>query len=215
MHLVMFDIDGTLVDSSDFEDELYCQAIQSVINVSFNRDWSTYRHTSDSGILNEIIEKNHLEKGAFEIHKKVKKAFIKLTGSYLKKQPVLEIKGAAAFIEDLKTRKNICLAIATGGWQETAKLKLQSAGIDIDGMSFSSSSDHISRIDIMKQAELNCGENDFLSKTYFGDAVWDKIACAQLDYNFILVGNQIKHENQIDDFAAVEDVIQRAKLDAD
>ena len=33
VHLVMFDIDGTLVDSNDFDSECYYEAIQDVLNI--------------------------------------------------------------------------------------------------------------------------------------------------------------------------------------
>lgn len=93
------------------------------------------------------------------------------------------------------------MAIATGGWEETAKLKLQAAGIDIKECALASSSDHNSRVNIMKAAELKASSSiPFTSKTYFGDALWDKDASEFLNYRFILVGSRIDYKYQIENF---------------
>ena len=55
MHLVMFDIDGTLVDSAGFEGDFYAEAVESVLNVRVNRNWDVYEHVSDSGILEQVL----------------------------------------------------------------------------------------------------------------------------------------------------------------
>ncbi|MCY3773279.1 MAG: hypothetical protein OXG98_14835 [Gemmatimonadetes bacterium] len=57
----IFDIDGTLVESSGFEDELYVAAVRDVLgNVCIRERWSTYRHVTDTGILRQIMEENRI-----------------------------------------------------------------------------------------------------------------------------------------------------------
>lgn len=56
MHLVLFDIDGTLVESCDFDTTCFQAAIKDVLGVSIDPDWSRYRHVTDSGILSEVVE---------------------------------------------------------------------------------------------------------------------------------------------------------------
>ena len=41
MHLVMFDIDGTLVDSAGFNAKLYVEAVRGVLNVDIDSDWNS------------------------------------------------------------------------------------------------------------------------------------------------------------------------------
>jgi hypothetical protein len=36
--------------------------------------------------------------------------------------------------------------------------------------------------------------------TYFGDGEWDKRACKELGYNFVLVGEETSHCQSIPDF---------------
>ncbi|MCP4023361.1 MAG: HAD hydrolase-like protein [Desulfobacteraceae bacterium] len=207
MHLVMFDIDGTLIDSSGFEDECYISAVESILKIQVDADWSKYINTTDSGILNEIIDQNALADDRDTIHRKIKSVFINNVTSYLNQTKAREIPGAARFIQRLKGREDVVLAIATGGWEETAKMKLLSAGIDYSNIAFASASDHVSRTGIMKTAEIKCALNHFSSKSYFGDAVWDQKASWELHYNFILVGNNLSHPNQISNFEYYEDIL--------
>lgn len=57
---VIFDIDGTLVESSGFEDDVYISAIGDVLgDVCIRKEWSTYRHVTDTGVLRQIMEMLH------------------------------------------------------------------------------------------------------------------------------------------------------------
>ena len=60
MHLVMFDIDGTLVDSAGFDSALFVEAVQHVLKVEIDRDRNTYEHVSDSGIFEEVVRRARL-----------------------------------------------------------------------------------------------------------------------------------------------------------
>lgn len=204
MHLAMFDIDGTLVNTAGFEDECYIKAIREVISAPIDTNWSNYRHATDSGILDQVIDTHRPGDGRTAIHQKVRRLFAGYITSYLRENRAAEIDGAPEFMDLLKKRDDVVPAIATGGWEETAKMKLASAGIDYSGIAFASGSDHKSRTAIMKLAEERCGPVKFTSKTYFGDAAWDQQACLSLGYNFILVGDRISHEKQIPDFTCID-----------
>lgn len=56
IHLVVFDIDGTLVDSNEFDGLLYAEAVKRVLGHEIDRTWCNYTSVTDSGILNEILE---------------------------------------------------------------------------------------------------------------------------------------------------------------
>ncbi len=51
MHLIVFDVDGTLVESDEFDGVLYAKAVRDVLDIDVDEDWSSYRHVTDSGIL--------------------------------------------------------------------------------------------------------------------------------------------------------------------
>lgn len=207
MHLVMFDIDGTLVESNDFDSECFRAAIQDVLNTPVDTNWDVYRCVTDSGILNQIIDDLHLQADRDLIIQSVKERFFHRLSSYLSQHEVSAIRGAPRFLSRLRDREDVKVAIATGGWLESAILKLGAAGIDVTGIPIASSSDHFSRIEIMKIAELRTGISQYESRTYLGDSAWDLRASEALGYHFVLVGSRIEYDRSIPDFIAADDVL--------
>ena len=57
MHLVMFDIDGTLLDSNGFDGLLYGEPVREILGVDVSPAWSSYRNVTDSGLLAEILSR--------------------------------------------------------------------------------------------------------------------------------------------------------------
>ncbi len=200
MHHVMFDIDGTLVESYEFDEKCYINAIFQVLGHNIDSDWTNYHHISDAGILDQHLQKHNLLYQREYIHAQVKSAFINNIKEHLIQYSAKEVPGAAEFITFLSKQNNVSLSIATGGWAETAQLKLASAGINVGSISIASSNDHYSRTEIMKFALNRAAVPPGYNLTYFGDAAWDKRACEDLQFNFVLVGNKIKHRQTIKDF---------------
>lgn len=65
MHLVMFDIDGTLTQTDDVDAACFAQAIRDVLNLPhIDCDWSRYQYVTDSGIATEII-RTHFRREPF------------------------------------------------------------------------------------------------------------------------------------------------------
>jgi len=59
MHLVMFDVDGTLSDTMDIE-RFFVQAVDNVLSIQIDEDWASYKHVTDSGILDEILQRQRI-----------------------------------------------------------------------------------------------------------------------------------------------------------
>ena len=54
MNLVMFDIDGTLTQTCAVDAACYVEAVMEVTGLrAISTDWASYRHTTDSGILDD------------------------------------------------------------------------------------------------------------------------------------------------------------------
>ncbi|MCU7811248.1 MAG: HAD family hydrolase [Candidatus Thiodiazotropha sp. (ex Notomyrtea botanica)] len=207
MHHIMFDVDGTLVQSYAIDEACYVKSVSEVLGHSIDTNWSKYRYVTDSGILKEHLERNDIFENHDEIFREVKSVFIEKIKHHLLSNPASEIAGASAFISQLKELNSVSLSIATGGWLETAKLKLESASIDVSDIPIASSDDHHSRIEIMKAAKNKANvKGDFLL-TYFGDASWDQKACSELGYNFILVGNRIKNGKAVNDLTNINQIL--------
>ena len=108
MHLIMFDIDGTLVNSNDFDEECYLRAAEIVLSVRISSDWAGYEHATDSGILNEVIDRYKIPGSKEQIRNDFKKVFIDLVSEYIGTNPrsVYEVEGAAYFIKYLCKHEN-------------------------------------------------------------------------------------------------------------
>jgi phosphoglycolate phosphatase-like HAD superfamily hydrolase len=196
MHLVMFDIDGTLVDSAGFDSELYVEAVRSVLNVDIDSDWNIYQHVSDSGILEEVMRDARLAGEPKQLAARVQQRFVALVRDYLQRAPdaVREIAGAKRLVERLLALPNVRVGVATGGWEPTALLKLRHVGIDVGRLGFASGSDARARTDIMRlAAQRALGGAGYARATYFGDGAWDQRASAELGYDFVAVGGGVSH----------------------
>jgi beta-phosphoglucomutase-like phosphatase (HAD superfamily) len=200
----MFDIDGTLVDSQEFDAELYAQTIRNVLGIEVDTSWGRYTNVTDSGILDEVLDELDFPADRGEVESRVKREFIRRTETYVAQHPgaIREIVGARALIELLSLEDSVALAIATGGWRETAILKLRAIGIDPVKIPMATASDATSRSAIMRLAESrSLNSRTALRKTYFGDGDWDQRASAELSYAFIAIGGKTPHHTAFADLS--------------
>lgn len=188
MKAILFDIDGTLIESMTVDTGLYLASISEVLGpVRFRSALGDYEHVTDNGILAQVLDDNGYpfdEQTAAAI----KSIFVARIERHIETEgPFSTIHGAIEFFERTRAADGRRVAIATGGWRESARLKLESAGFDIDGIPLVTSDDAWSRIEIMETALARLG-GDFESVTYFGDAEWDRQACDSLGWDFVAVG---------------------------
>lgn len=206
MYLVMFDIDGTLVDSTDFDSRLYAQAIHEVLAVPFSTQWQKYKHVTDAGILHEIIHSHSMQSEQHQIAEQVATRFSELVRSYIDENgaTLTEIPGARVFLGKLAADPDVQLAFATGGWEETARMKLEAVNISLANIPLATSDDAMSRTQIMKIAEERAASRfPFSRKIYVGDRLWDKKAAKELGYQFWAIGDQVKHRVRYSDYTKI------------
>ena len=190
VHSVIFDIDGTLIDSMGVDPKLYFSSIERVLGPVGFRELDDYDHVTDSGILGQILEEEGFA-GTGELAAAVKSMFIKELNSHLDdigSFPVID--GALEFVERTRKSSDTRIAIATGCWRESAILKLQTAGFDIEGIPIATCDDSPSRVEIMRSA-LQMTGSDTGRVTYFGDGEWDQRACYDLGWDFVAVGPRL------------------------
>lgn len=210
MNHLMFDVDGTLVESYEFDERLFMDSVKEVTGITLINDWETYPDVTDRGILKTFIERQLPGFALSNLEESVKEVFVSKVREYLIDHPATEVNGAIAFINSLRERKDVVLSIATGGWGETAIAKLESAGFNIEGIPLASSNEHHSRIEIMNLAKFKAINDSDVPLTYFGDAEWDKSACAELGVNLIIVGDRAEHHQSIADFNEIETALEFA-----
>lgn len=190
---LIFDIDGTLVDSYDFDTKCYKQAVTEILgDVTFRLDWGHYEHVTDEGILKQICADNLLK---FDNSASVRGRFGQLVSEHLSINPTssVAVPGARALIESLRDSQEYRIGLATGGWQNTAHLKLNHAGIRHEGLTCVSSDSSHDRKQIMElcRTRMDCSVDEVI---YIGDGKWDMEATLALGWRFIGVGPRLKNQ---------------------
>ncbi len=188
MHAKVFDIDGTLLQSNEIDDALYEEAVRAVLgSVQFRESFADYDHVTDSGIIQQLLDDNQLVSEPTYIPM-IRQRFIRALNDHVQQNgPFQEVPGAKKYFHAYRKSTDHCVAIATGGWHESAMLKLDSARFDVTDIPLATSDDSACRSEIM-QIAVNALGSEFESITYYGDALWDRKACDELGWNFVAVG---------------------------
>ena len=191
-NLIVFDIDGTLTDTKEKDDELFIHAVRDIFKIEIkDTDWSRFENVTDPGIAKSIF-KEHFGKEPLEQELvRLEDHFIDLTGKAMAEYPQAfrEVAGAKDFFEELSGTDNMYVAIATGGWEATAKMKLEYIGINIKDFPMVTAADHENRIELLKNAISRAQKfyeiNRFDRIIAIGDGIWDFKAAKALDAGFV------------------------------
>jgi phosphoglycolate phosphatase-like HAD superfamily hydrolase len=188
MHAVIFDVDGTLLDSASQDEGLYKLAVEDVVGeVSFRCGLHDYDIVTDTGILQQVFDDNRINADQ-QIVEAIKSRFFDLLEEYIDRAgPFREMPGARAFVERLDASGSHHVAVATGGWRRSAQMKLVTAGFDPVRLHLATADDALTREEIMYRALQLIGA-DCASVTYYGDGAWDRQACERLGWQFRPVG---------------------------
>lgn len=198
MKAVIFDIDGTLLQSDANDDAMYLTAVRDALGcVNLRPTWSMYTHFTAAGILAEILNDNSID-ATIDTIAAVRDRFVASVRRHVSDHGTFaEIPGAKAFVEDLHDSPTHRIAYATGGWRRSALLKLSMSGFPVTGVPLATSDDHFERQEIMLYAlrQLN---GVFSTITYYGDGHWDAAAAKALGWNFVPVGRQLNGLTRFD-----------------
>jgi phosphoglycolate phosphatase-like HAD superfamily hydrolase len=191
MHAVIFDIDGTLLESVTIDHELYQQAVHHLLPDAHIRPAiAHYDYVSDSGILSQIFADNGVSPDQ-ELAAAVQSRFVELLDRHITRSGAFpEIPGALEYLQHHIESSDHAVAYATGGWRASARLKLKAAGFGGLDVPLATADDALDRKDIMLTALSHLGES-FSSITYYGDGPWDRDSSQQLGWNFVPVGSRL------------------------
>jgi phosphoglycolate phosphatase-like HAD superfamily hydrolase len=174
---VIFDVDGTLIESVAIDAELYDQAFFDTFGVRLpTTDWTKYANATDSGIAAQAIAQLRLPSDALP---ELRRRFVDLLASV---ESISPVPGAREVIGELSSR-GIDVGIATGGWGDAASAKLRAARVDVHAVPLVGSEVSPRRCDIVRAAiERVGGEGDVV---YVGDGAWDIAASRELGIGFV------------------------------
>ena len=187
--LAVFDIDGTLTETAAVDNACFLRAVSEVLGVPVAHvDWSTAPHVTDSALLVWLATQH----GNLPVSDRTTSLVIDRFLELLEAERLRAadrfrpVAGAGQLFAALAHAGWSC-ALATGGWERSARMKLAAAGLDADGLALASSNDATRRIEIMQIAVARAQGNDavFTRIVSIGDAVWDVHAAAALQWPFI------------------------------
>ncbi len=187
--LAVFDIDGTLTDTNAVDDACFLRAVSETLGVEAARvDWSNAPHVTDAALLLWLAE----EYGRLPLSDRTANLVMDRFFGLLEAERVRAaaqfrpVAGADQLFAALAHSGWSC-ALATGGWERSARLKLAAAGLDTGTLALASSSDASTRVEIMQLAATRARGDAaaFTRIVSIGDAVWDVRAAAELQWPFI------------------------------
>ena len=190
--LLIFDIDGTLIDSVSGYHEVIINAMTDLGIAEVDPDFNALKHHTDSYALKYNYE-NFFKK---DLPLDVLNDFEKLIVFYLKQQPkTIAIKGVAEVLTQLENSA-YAIAFATGSLPESAIFKMNSAGLPMETSLLATSKTSFSREGFVTEAIQKA--KDFYNVAEFeeiisvGDGIWDLKTAQNLNLEFIGIGTKNK-----------------------
>lgn len=197
MNLAVFDLDGTLMHTSQVDEACFLQALEIEFGLKaadLETDPNAYTHATDSCFLLEVFETVMRRPPLAEERSRFIGRYVGLLEQAHRTNQALfrEVAGASEVLATLDQDPDWTFGVATGGWRASADFKLSSAGMLLAQTPFASADDAISREEIVlsciRQARERCGVERFAKIVSIGDAVWDVRTARALGLPFIGVG---------------------------
>ncbi len=195
--LIIFDIDGTLTNTNHVDSIFYEKAILDTLPLSsIDTRWQSYKYSTDTGIITEIIQSQLNRDPIPSEIADIKNKFVSYLASAFSenKSHCVPVRGSQIIFEKL-FQLDWDIAIATGGWEKSALLKLETAKIPHQSIPLAHSDDYVERENIISiaigRAQARYNKTSYSKIIYVGDRQWDKVAAAKLNIEFIGVGDEL------------------------
>jgi phosphoglycolate phosphatase-like HAD superfamily hydrolase len=188
MRLVIFDVDGTLTQTMKADEECFVRSLAEVCGFGdVDTDWSRYKHATDSGVFHEIYESRTGRSPSPSEISRFRQHFAGLLAQVLSEAAFAAVAGAPLLLSLVADSAEYRIALATGAWRDSARLKMTSAGLCYDDYPAASSDDALDRESIIRLSMQRAAERygRVGSTVYVGDGVWDARACRSVGIPFI------------------------------
>jgi phosphoglycolate phosphatase-like HAD superfamily hydrolase len=205
----IFDVDGTLTATTGVDDHSLSTAWSRVFGIrehDIDTDWTTYAHSTDEGLTLEVAQRHlHREPTRVEVGE-VQREFFALLRERIVEDPkrCIPVPGVHEMLAALAER-GWSIGIASGAWEESARIKLAAAGVpaahlpgtfshrlDSGGTGSLSARDAATstpatREDIIRGTLAKLQGHAPLKHrpVYIGDGPWDARAARNLHFGFI------------------------------
>ena len=216
-HLVILDVDGTLVHSLKAEAQFFPLACETALGIkNISSDWESYSCPSDRGIVRELVEIHRGRDVREHEYLQVEQHFLELIREAYADQPSLcqPVSGAREAIAHFMQTADLALSIATAGWRRTALHKLEFTSVGALDLPIATSNDAERKVDIIRiaadRASEHYGVSEFASVICFGDSKGDARAAEELGYGFIGIdtsGYVVAEEHVFPDFGSLDEIL--------
>lgn len=192
VNLLVFDIDGTLLNSTGVDDECYEKALKETYNISFNDfNWEDFKDVTDQGVTEDILTNHFGRQAVAEEILNVEHAMGNLVAEQRLKNPekFKPAEGVESLLEELSNQNDLAFCLATGAWKKSAEQKLSVLDLDLDKIPWQHCSHIRRRADIvmasLEKAKLFYKVTSFDNICALGDGKWDFLTAQELEINFI------------------------------
>lgn len=183
---VILDLDGTLMPSHAVDNQCYWRAVGESFGRSVETlDLSGFDNVTDDGLLRDWCLATLGRTPSAPEREDVRACFLALIEASAKAEPAA-FAPTPGLQEWLERQPRGSVAVATGGWEHTARWKLRAAGLDRFELPLAGSNSDPDRPAIMRRARARLAPA-FAAHTpvYLGDGPWDLAAAMQLGWGFI------------------------------
>ena len=204
-HLFLFDIDGTILDSTGAGKKAFIFAFEKVLNIKIDENIN-FLGGIDNGIFKNLYYKYNLSKESlFDKWEKFKKIYIKNLSSFSLENNWKIFPNTEYAIKLLSKESNI--ALVTGNIEKGAKIKLQKFNLDKYFMCGGFGDNATNRSDVVKNTIGLC-ENIYHKKFkknnifLFGDTKKDIKSAIENNINPVLIDQNKKYKDNAKEWAA-------------
>lgn len=196
MNLALFDVDGTLLDSSGVHTGGIIRLLDELFSIRVNRIvWGEFDHVTDTFVISEFFRR-HLGREPESVELRAyREAYVEQLDALRRERPEAfrEIRGARAALEALAARQDWAVALATGGSRHAALSKLRWAGFEVDHLPGGFAEDGVSREEILTAAIARAsdhhGVETFERIVSVGDGLWDLTTARAMQLEFVAIAS--------------------------
>lgn len=192
----ILDIDGTLMPTAELDNRCYWRAVHECFgDAPETLSLDTFTHVTDDSVLAEWMDRTRGRSPRADELAAVRDRFLALLEAEYRAGPIRfrPTEGLTAWLDRCLAAGDEPIAVATGGWNHTARFKLRAAGLDRYGLPLASSEDGDRRTAIMEAARQRAiealGPRGASARdaavTYIGDGSWDLRASEELGWGFV------------------------------